>query len=353
MTEVLIVINPGSTSTKFAVWSREYCVSEQVVRHEASQLAPRAVDQFDYRRELIDQALEPLLKDSEVIGVVGRGGLLKPLAGGTYLVNQAMLGDLNLPTTGNHASNLGAILAYHYAQRFRVDAFVVDPVTVDEFLPFSRPSGVVWFERKSRSHALNIKYSVNRAAHEIDKPLSRTRFVVAHLGGGTSIAAVQFGRIIDVNDALAGMGPYSPERAGALPIGPLVKYVLESGATYEQLIHELTKRSGLMAYCGTSDVREVMVQIRNGNAQAALAFGAMIYQDAKEIGAMAVALQGQLDAVIITGGLAHSHDVIQTLRPYIEHLGPIIVYPGEGELEALAAGAFRVLDGVEPPIIYV
>jgi len=345
--EVLIVINPGSTSTKFALWSREGCISEHVVRHDADKLNPRAVEQFAYRRELIDATLEPLLAEVQIVGVVGRGGLLKPIEGGTYRVNQAMLDYLQLPTTSNHASNLGAMLAAHYARRFEVEAFVVDPVTVDEFNDVARLSGVLWCERESRSHALNIKYSVQRAAAELGKAVSETRFVVAHLGGGTSIAAVKDGRIIDANNALHGMGPYSPERAGALPIGALIERCFTEGVTKKALLTELARGSGLMAYCGTSDVREVLKRIEAGDKQAEQALHGMIYQDAKEIGAMAAVLEGWIDAVIVTGGLAHSNEVISILRPYIEYLGEIIIYPGEGELEALSAGAFRVIDRVE------
>lgn len=342
-----MVINPGSTSSKFGLWSRDGCLSEQVVRHDGEELAARAVDQFDYRRRTIDRVLEPLLETVRVLGVVGRGGLLKPLEGGTYAVNQAMLDFLMLTTIANHASNLGAILADHYARRFGVGAYVVDPVTVDEFNDVARLSGVTWCERKSRAHALNIKHCVRRAAFEIGKPLEDTRFVVAHLGGGTSIAAVKDGRIIDSNDALHGMGPYSPERAGALPIGPLVERCFSEEVTKNGLLDELARKSGLMAYCGTSDVREVLTRMEAGDDTAELALRGMIYQNAKEIGAMATVLEGWIDAIIISGGLAHSVEVIAMLRPYIEYLGEILVYPGEGELEALAAGAFRVVDGVE------
>ncbi len=350
--EVLIVINPGSTSTKFALWSREGCVVEKVVRHPADKLAPQVFEQFDYRRLVIDADIEPLLKGMKVVGAVGRCGPLKPLQGGTYRINQAMLDDLASGRYSNHASNLGAMLADHYARRFGVGAYVVDPVTVDEFTDVARLSGVSWIERRSRSHALNIKAVVRRAAVEIGKSVEETRFVVAHLGGGTSIAAVVGGRIIDVNDALLGMGPYSPERAGALPIGPLVDRCFSGEVTREELLDGMARRSGLIAYCGTSDVREVIERADRGDRQADLALRGMIYQDAKEIGAMAAALGEKLDAIILTGGLVHSSEIIDMLRAYITFLGRVLVYPGEGELEALAAGAFRVIDGEEEPLEY-
>ncbi|MDP8240220.1 MAG: butyrate kinase [Candidatus Hatepunaea meridiana] len=347
MLETVIVINPGSTSTKFALWSRDKCVVEKVVRHERSQLAAKVADQFDYRRELIDAELDTLLEGVTIVGAVGRGGPMKPIHGGTYSANTAMLDDLKSGRYANHASNLGAMLADHYARRFGVKAYVVDPVTVDEFTDVARLSGVPWIKRKSRAHALNIKAVIRRAADEIGKELPDTAFVVAHLGGGISIAAVKAGYIIDVNDGLHGMGPYSPERAGALPIGPVVERCFSGKITREELLDELGRRGGLMAYLGTSDVREVLERISKGDKEADLVLSGMIYQIAKEIGAMATVLQGKLDAVIITGGLAHSDEIISMIEPYISYIAKMMVFPGEGELQALAEGAFRVIDGVE------
>jgi butyrate kinase len=195
---------------------------------------------------------------------------------------------------------------------------------------------------------LNIKAVVRLAAKELGKAVAETRFVVAHLGGGISIAAVDGGRIIDVNDALHGMGPYSPERAGALPTGPLIERCYDGKTGKKELLDELARKGGLMGYCGTSDAREVLNRARNGDSAADLALRGMVYQIAKEIGAYAAALQGRIDAVILTGGLAHSEEILELLKPYIAFLGRILIYPGEGELEALAAGAFRVVDGVEP-----
>jgi len=345
--QVVIVINPGSTSIKFALWKRKECLAEEVVRHDTAKLAKKIPEQFEYRRELIDEALNPLLEGLEIIGAVGRGGLLKPLNGGTYRVNQQMLDDLKSARTGEHASNLGAILADYYARRFGVEAYIVDPVTVDEFHDLARISGVTWITRKSRSHTLNIKAVVRRAAAKLDKSVEDSRFVVAHLGGGTSIAAVKGGRIIDVNDALHGMGPYSPERAGALPIGPLIERCFSGEVTRDKLLEELAKRSGLMAYCGTADVVELLQRVKEDDENADKALRGMIYQNAKEIGAMAAVLEGKLDAVVVTGGLAHSHELMVMLKPYVSFLAPFIVYPGEGELQALAEGAFRVIDKQE------
>ncbi|MDP8229115.1 MAG: butyrate kinase, partial [Candidatus Electryoneaceae bacterium] len=311
------------------------------------KLSRIATDQFEYRRDLIDRELDPLLGDYKIVGTVGRGGVLKPLKGGTYIVNRTMLDYLISDEVANHASNLGAGLADHYARRFGVDAYIVDPVTVDEFPDVARISGVPWILRKSRAHALNIKAVVRRASADIGIEADQSRYVVAHLGGGISIAAVVGGRIIDVNDALIGMGPYSPERAGALPIGPLIDRCFSGNVTKEELLHELSRNSGLKAYCGTSDVREILERIANGDQQADSALKGMIYQNVKEIGAMAAVLEGRLDAVLLTGGLAHSTEIVEMLTTPLFYLGKILVYPGEGELRALAQGAFRVIDGVE------
>lgn len=305
------------------------------------------MDQLELRLHHIDKILFPVLPKFKVRAVVGRGGLLKPLAGGTYKVNIQMMKDLRQGVMGVHASNLGAILAEHYGRQFGVDAFIVDPVTVDEFHDLARISGVAWIERKSRAHILNMKAVCRRTAAQIGIPLVETDFVVAHLGGGISIGAMQGGKLIDVNDALLGMGPFSPERAGALPIGPLVEKCYSGEFTKNALLEELSHRSGLMGYCGTSDVRAILHLINSGDQSAALALRAMVYQIAKEIGAMAAVLKGRLDGVIITGGIVHSDEVVAMLRDYITFLGPIFVHPGEGELQALAEGAWRVVDGEE------
>lgn len=351
--EVVIVVNPGSTSTKFAIWNRNESLAERVVRHDPAKLAGNIPDQFEYRCDLIEAELIPLLADYKVVGSVGRGGLLKPIRGGSYRVNNLMLDDLKSGRSGVHASNLGAMLADYFGHKFKVDAFIVDPVTVDEFSDLARISGVPWISRKCRSHALNIKAVVRRASRRLGKAAEETRFVVAHLGGGTSIAPVKGCRIIDVNDALLGMGPFSPERAGALPIGPLIERCFSGEVKREDLIRELSRQSGLVAYCGTSDVKEIVNRMKGDDADAELALKGMIYQVAKEIAGMAAVLQGRLDAVIITGGLAYSDELLEMLKTYIGFLGEIMVFPGEGELQALAEGAFRVIDGEEEALEYV
>lgn len=284
--------------------------------------------------------------------VVGRGGPLRPLEGGTYRVNDRMIEELLSEKWSAHPSNLGAPLAREFAVRWSVPAYIVDPVTVDNFTDVARISGIPEVERRCRSHALNIRSCAYLAAAECGKPLAECRFVVAHLGGGISIAAVDGGRIIDVNDALLGMGPFSPERAGALPLEGVLDLAYSARFTREQFKAYLSKGAGLKAYLGTNDMKEVESRMEAGDAKADLVFRAMIYQCGKEIGASAAVLQGRLDAVVVTGGLAHSRRVLRELERYISWLGRILVYPGERELEAMAAGAYRVLNGIETPKDY-
>jgi butyrate kinase len=281
------------------------------------------------------------------LAVVGRGGPLRPLQSGVYHVNDKMIEELLSEKWSAHPSNLGAPLAKRFASRWNVPAFIVDPVTVDDFADVARISGVPEIERRSRSHALNIRSCAYLAASEIGKPLAGTHFVIAHLGGGISVAAVEGGAIRDVNDALLGMGPFSPERAGATPLEGLIDLTVSGKYTVKELKAYLSKRCGLKGYLGTNDLREVEARVANGDEKAGLILRAMTYQIAKEIGSYAAALKGRLDAVVMTGGLANSQAFLAQLREYVGWLGKMIVYPGERELEAMGQGAFRVLRGQE------
>jgi butyrate kinase len=258
-----------------------------------------------------------------------------------------MIGELLMEKWSAHISNLGAPLARHFAEAWRVPAYVVDPVTVDNFTDVARISGVPEIARKCRSHALNIRSCAYLASGALNKPLAESRFVVAHLGGGISIAAVIGGKIIEVNDALLGMGPFSPERAGAVPLEGLIDLQAGGKYTVADLKKYLSKGCGVKGYLGTNDMREVEARMDNSDEKAKLIFRAMVYQVAKEIGACACVLQGKIDAIVITGGLAKSQKVLAELEPYIAWLGKTLVYPGEREMEALAAGAYRVLNGTE------
>jgi len=355
MEEIIIVINPGSTSTKMAIFKGKERLAEEAVSHPADELAAfdNVADQFDLRMKNIDQWLaDQKVDDKKVVAIAGRGAPLRPLEGGAYTINEKMLDDLHNARYSNHASNLGAIIANHLGKKYKVPAIIVDPVTIDNFTVFARISGVPEIERKCRSHALNIKEVCRREAEKNSKTLEDCNFVAVHMGGGISVAAVNRGNIVDVNDALLGMGPFSPDRAGALPIGALVKLAYSKKYTEKELITKLSRESGLKAYIGEADLRKVEKMIEDGDKKAELYYGAMVYQIAKEIGQCAVVLKGKFDAVVLTGGMAKSEKLVNMLQGYIGFLGKVVVVPGEFEMEALAAGAIRVLNKTEIPKEY-
>jgi butyrate kinase len=343
----ILVINPGSTSTKLGLINSEgKILYERGLEHKSE--AERSIRELvSIRTEQIRTLLAEIADFEIPSAVVGRGGPLRPLDGGTYLVNEKMIEELLSEKWSAHPSNLGAPIAREFAVTWAVPAYVVDPVSVDNFTDVARISGVHEITRRCRSHALNIRSCAHLAAQRLGKPISQTRFVIAHLGGGISIAAVDGGRIIDVNDGLLGMGPFSPERAGALPLEGLIDLALSGKFSKEELKSYLSKRSGLQGYLGTNNLREVEQRIESGDEKADLVFRAMVYQIAKEIGGCAAVLAGKLDAIVVTGGLSNSQRLIEALRSYAAWMGTIFIYPGERELEAMAAGAFRVLNGSE------
>lgn len=325
-------------------------IAEETVRHEAAELAKfdNVADQFDYRMQGIDAWINSLKFDHQQIkAIVGRGAPLRPLEGGSYKITEAMLSDLRTMKYSNHASNLGAIIAHHLGSRYNVPCLISDPITVDNFTDIARVSGIPEIERKSRAHALNIKEVCRREAAKLGKKLEELNFVAVHMGGGISVAALQGGKIIDVNDALLGMGPFSPDRAGALPIGPLVKLCYSGKFTEKEMLDKLSRKSGLLAYIGEADLRAVEKMILSGDTKAQLYFNAMAYQIAKEIGAAAVALRGNFESIVLTGGMAHSEMLVGEIHHYISFLGKVTVIAGEFEMEALAAAGVRFLAGQE------
>ena len=349
--EEILVVNPGSTSTKMGLYQGEEEVSVGVIRHDVASLkAYRGVwAQFHFRMQ--EARLWSHVHARHPAAVVGVGGLLKPVCGGTYVVNERMLEDARSNVQGEHASNLGCAMASTLAGEYGARAFVVDPVSVDEFGPLARYTGHPLFHRKSLSHALNLHAAAYRAAKEFGKSVADSSFVVAHLGGGISVSPVQGGRIIDVNDA-ASDGPFSPERTGGLPLQQFITLCF-SGAYSEQEVRSLVMGSGgLAAYLGTNSAEEVERRIDAGDHAACEVYEAMSYQVAKEIGAMATVLRGNVDAVILTGGLAVSQRMVGMIGERISFIAPVVVYPGEGEIEALALGALRVLRGEEEPLDY-
>ena len=346
MAELILVINPGSTSTKVALFEGESLHSDHVCRHPAEQLAKfdNVADQFELRATEIDRWLEAVHFDpTRLAAVVGRGAPLRPLEGGSYAISDQMLDDLKNRRYSNHASNLGPIMARHYADKFSVPCLISDPITVDNFTPVARLSGLPQIERKCRAHALNIKEVSRREAAKLGKTLEQVNFVTAHMGGGISVAALQGGKIVDVNDGLLGMGPFSPDRAGALPLGGLVKLCYSGQFSEKELTDLLSKKSGLMAYLGESDLIAVEKLIDAGDEKARLCFDAMAYQIAKEIGAMAAVLSGQISGLILTGGMAKSERLVKQISDRVKFIAPVLVVPGEFEMEALAAAGIRFL----------
>lgn len=352
--ENLLVINPGSTSTKVAVFRNAENILQKNLSHSSEDLAKyeKITDQFQYRQEMILEWLkEEKIEVESLAAVVGRGGLLRPMPGGTYKVTDAMIDDLKIGIQGEHASNLGGIIAKGIADSQGIPSFIVDPVAVDEFPDIARISGLPELPRKSLVHALNIKAVARRAANDMGKDLTELNFIVSHLGGGISISPVEEGRIIDANNA-NDAGPFSPERAGSLPVGALVKLCYSGKYTQAEIKKMTVGKAGLVGYLGTNDARDVIKMIENGDKKAELIFDAMTYQIAKEIGAVATVLKGKVDAIILTGGIAYSNLLCEKISKRVQFIAPVKVYPGEDEMLALAEGTQRVLNGEEQAKIY-
>jgi len=352
--EYILAINPGSTSTKVALFKEGKSVLQKNLSHSAEDIGgfEKITDQYEYRQKMVlDWLKEVGIGTDKLSAVVGRGGLLKPMPGGTYKVTDAMIEDLKIGVQGEHASNLGGIIAKGIADAEGIPAFIVDPVAVDEFEDIARISGMPELPRRSLVHALNIKAVGRRAAKDMGKKLEEVNFIIAHLGGGISIAPVRQGRIIDVNNANDG-GPYSPERAGGVPAGDLVKLCYSGKYTQAEIKKKVVGKAGLVGYLGTNDARDVVKMIEQGNKEAELVFDGMAYQIAKEIGSMATVLCGKVDAIILTGGLAYSELLCSSIIKRIGFIAPVKVYAGEDEMLALAEGAERVLKGEEKAKIY-
>lgn len=350
-----LIINPGSTSTKIAVFENDKPVHSESLRHRSEDLEEFGgiIQQLDYRRNLVLEALQNAgIKVEELDAVVGRGGLLRPLQGGTYIINDRMTADLRAEKKGSHASNLGGLIASSIANEYGKSSYIVDPVSVDEMEPLARVSGIPEIPRESFFHALNQKAIARRAANDMGKKYEEINLVAAHLGGGISVGAHSKGRVIDVNNAIPGEGPFSPERSGGVPAGRLVEMCYSGDYSKEEIQKKLMGKGGLVAYLGTNDALTVEKMIEQGNQDAGLIYQAMGYQVAKEIGACSAVLKGNVDAVIITGGLAHSKMLVSWIEERVKYIAPVLVYPGEDEMEALAAGGLRVLNGSEEAMIY-
>ena len=350
-----LIINPGSTSTKIGVFEDEKMIFDETLRHSTEEISsfPTIVDQKDFRKKIITDFLASKgidLKDINV--VVGRGGMLKPIPGGTYPVSDALLEDLKIGKQGQHASNLGGILAREIGDEIGVHSYIVDPVVVDELAPVARYSGVPELPRTSVFHALNQKAVAKRYAKENGKKYEDLNLIVIHMGGGVSVGAHKNGKVVDVFNALDGDGAFSPERAGGVPSGALVKMCFSGKFSEKEVYKKIVGNGGFNAYLNTNDARDVEKMIDNGDAKAKEVYDAFVYQVCKNVGAQAAVLDGKVDAIVVTGGIAYSKYVIEGIKNKVSWIAPITVYPGEDELLALAQGALRVENGEEKAMEY-
>ncbi|WP_226376841.1 butyrate kinase [Oceanobacillus halotolerans] len=350
-----LVINPGSTSTKVGVFENENCIFEKTIRHDTTIISQydRVIDQYDFRKNVIlDQLDYEGINISKLNAVCGRGGLLRPIEGGTYEVNERMLEDLKLGYNGEHASNLGGILAHEIAQGLNIPAYIVDPVVIDELNELARFSGVPEIPRKSIFHALNQKAVARKAAKDLGKSYEELTLIVTHMGGGITVGAHYKGKVIDVNNGLHGDGPFSPERAGTVPAGDLVALCFSGQYYRDEIMKKLIGQGGLVAYLQTNDALEVEKRIEKGDQEAKKVYEAMAYQIAKEIGSMSVVLGGRVDAIVLTGGLAYGKQFIEMISDRVGWIADTLIYPGEDELQALNEGTLRVLRQEESPKVY-
>lgn len=350
-----LIINPGSTSTKIGVFEDETLLFEETLRHSTEEIAQYAsiVEQKDFRKQIILNLLEEKNFDINSLQViVGRGGMLKPIPGGTYEVSDELLTDLKIGKQGQHASNLGGILAREIGDSIGVPSYIVDPVVVDELMPIARYSGVPELPRTSVFHALNQKAVAKRYAKEKGVPYDSLNLIVVHMGGGVSVGAHEKGRVIDVFNALDGDGAFSPERAGAVPSGALIKMCFSGQYTEKEVYKKVVGNGGFNAYLGTNDMRDVAKMIEEGDAHADEIREAFVLQVCKNIGSMSCVLKGQVDQIIVTGGIAYNKDVVEKMRERAGFIAPFTVYPGEDELLALTQGALRVMNGEEEAMKY-
>ena len=345
-----LIINPGSTSTKLGIFEDETLVMDETLRHSTEEIAKYAsiIDQKDFRKNIILDFLKEKNIDVKSFNViVGRGGLLKPIPGGTYPVTDKLIADLKTGVQGQHASNLGGILAKEIADQIGVPSYIVDPVVVDELIPLARYSGMPEISRSSIFHALNQKAVARRYAKENGKKYEDLNLIVIHMGGGVSVGAHEKGRVIDVFNALDGDGAFSPERAGGVPTGGLIRLCFSGKYTETELMKMAVGNGGFNAYLGTNDARDVIRRIDEGDAKAKEVMDAFIFQISKNVGAMATVLKGKVDQIIITGGIAYNERVTGAIKERVGFIAPVTLYPGEDELLALAQGALRVMNGEE------
>ncbi|VFQ44578.1 butyrate kinase [Desulfoluna butyratoxydans] len=345
----ILAIDPGSTSTKIGVFTHGEMIQEGM-DHDRDLIDSFAEihEQEEMRFACITRALETRgFGTVRFDAVVGRGGLIRPVTGGVYRVCDSLLADLRTGVSGSHASNLGGILARRFAASSGCEALIVDPVVVDELDDVARLSGLEGIERKSIFHALNQKAVARRVAEERGGSYHQAHLIVAHMGGGVTVGAHKKGRVVDVNNGLDGDGPYAAERSGSLPVDGMAEALRKGRFTPDSLVRTVSRSGGIFSYLGIVDLREVERRMDAGDSKAVLIWRGMVYQIAKEIGGLAAAMDGDVDAIVLTGGMAHSRRLTEAISEKTGFIADVVVVPGEFELEALAEGALRVLEGEE------
>ena len=346
----ILAINPGSTSTKIGVYKDELPVFEKTIRHTLDDLKEfKSInDQKNYRLKLIEKALVNAGHNLESFdAVVARGGLIDSLpCGGTYEINDKMLHDLQTAKNGDHASNLGGLLARDIADRVNIKAYTVDPTVIDEMIDIARLSGCPELPRLSKSHFLNHKAVARRYAKEHDTTYEDVNLVVCHMGGGVSVGAHRKGKVIDITNTLDGEGPFTPERAGSLPTGDLIKLCYSGKYSFEEMYSKAVGKGGMVAYCGTNSYRDIKERAKT-DSHCKLVIDAFAYDVSKFIGYMATALKGEVDSIILTGGIAYDEETVEAIKDYVKYIAPVTVYPGENEILSLVQGTLRVLKGDE------
>lgn len=350
---LILVINPGSTSTKMAIYEGKVCRCEETIHYKPEIVKQYAsvVEQLEVRLKAVYEFLDRNLSNlKELDAVVGRGGVLVPIKSGAYLVTELMKERLVKRPLGQHASNLGALMAAQIAEKAGIPAYIYDGVTVDELWDIARITGVREITRACRCHALNMRAVAMKVAGRLGKPYSQVNLIVVHLGGGVTMSAHEQGRMVDV--VLDSEGPFSPERAGRIPSNQLLHFAMGEGLSVQELYKKLRGQGGLVSLFGTSDARMVEQKAQEGDGDAKRIWNAMAYQTAKGIGELYITLRGHVDGIALTGGMANSQSFIETLAPWIEFLAPVFVEPGEREMEALAQGILRVLEGEESAHVY-
>ena len=354
--KLILAINPGSTSTKIAVFEGPHQSFVTNIKHSFDELRPfeKITDQREYRKKIILRELKNAsIRLDKILAIMGRGGLIKPVPSGVIEVNQALINDLIDSPLGEHASNLGGLIAHDIAEELvQAKAYIVDPVVVDEFEPIARVSGHPLFERKSIFHPLNQKAVARLHASSLNKEYENMNLIVAHMGGGITIGAHKKGRVVDVNNGLDGEGPITPERSGSLPCGDLARLCFSGKYTHQEIKKILKGKGGYVAYFGTNDGYKVEQLAEAGDEKALLVQDALAYQVSKFIGAMGTVLKGEVDGILLTGGMAHGKVVVDAITDRVKHIAPVYVYPGEDEMRALAMNGFRAINGQATIIDY-